>query len=144
MPNQNYIAWYLSGGSGAQNVAIRGNGNNLELSSGGGLTMTMDASQRVGIGTSSPSTLLHLLSTNSILRIGNSTSGLSNADLDLAVTNAGLARIWQYGTYAMVFGTNNTERMRITSAGVVTISNSLAPRLYGVPKALQLYPAFVA
>jgi hypothetical protein len=50
MPNQNYLAWYASGGSGGQNVAIRGNGDNLELSSGGGLTMTMDASQRVGIG----------------------------------------------------------------------------------------------
>jgi hypothetical protein len=56
MPNQNYIAWYASGGSGGQNVAIRGNGDALELSSGGGLTMTMDANQRVGIGTSSPVT----------------------------------------------------------------------------------------
>ena len=54
IPNQNYLAWYVSGTSGAQNVAIRGNGQNLEFSSGGGLTMTMDASQRVGIGTASP------------------------------------------------------------------------------------------
>jgi hypothetical protein len=60
LPNQNYIAWYLLGGTGSQNVAIRGNGNNLELSSGGGLTMTLDANQRLGIGTTSPSEKLHV------------------------------------------------------------------------------------
>jgi hypothetical protein len=101
MPNQNYLAWYVSGGSGAQNVAIRGNGQALELSSGGGLTMTMDASQRVGIGTSSPYANLDLGASganNIILRnlsnaynlgyIGNSGGrmdiGFSNSNSSLA------------------------------------------------------------
>lgn len=42
MPNQTYLAWYLSGNTGSQNAAIRGNGNNLEFSSGGGISMQTD------------------------------------------------------------------------------------------------------
>jgi hypothetical protein len=134
MPNQNYIAWYASGGSGGQNVAIRGNGDKLELSSGGGLTMTMDANQRVGIGTSTPSEKLDLQGTMNMnapsgtyLQIQYNGAnrgylGTANAIIGGGSTgDLGLA-----ATSNLVFGSGGslTERMRITSGGNVGIGNA--------------------
>jgi hypothetical protein len=124
MPNQNYLAWYASGGSGGQNVAIRGNGDKLELSSGGGLTMTMDASQRVGIGVTNPVTAkLCLQVANSGTNVGglDITNG-ANASFNVSL-RTDITEITAGGTGNMVFS-NSAERMRITSGGSVLIGTT--------------------
>ena len=74
----------------------------------------------VGIGTSAPATLLHLstasLSAN-IFRVSNETQSLN-----LGVNNgSGGSYVFESSNQALRFGTNNTERMRIDSAGRVTM-----------------------
>ena len=64
--------------------------------------------------------------TDATLEINNSTGSLTNADLYISVEDTGRADVRQYGAYPLAFWTNNTERMKITSAGVVEIGNSAA------------------
>jgi hypothetical protein len=107
--------------------SLKGSGGGAVIPAGpSSLTerMRITNAGNVGIGTASPATNLQVSSTNSIIRISNTTLGLSNADLDLGVTSTGLTRVWQYGNYAMVFATDNTERMRITSGGNVGIGTT--------------------
>jgi len=74
--------------------------------------MTLDASGNLGIGTTSPSTQLHLQS--------NSATYIQITDV-----GDGSSRIGQNGT-ALTFGVDSgngsTERMRIASTGIVTMS----------------------
>jgi|DEB0MinimDraft_6_1074348.scaffolds.fasta_scaffold00073_27 hypothetical protein len=78
----------------------------------------------VGIGTTSPDETLHLhkAGTN-YLKITNNTTGQGSAD-GLIIGNLdsdGTALIWNYENAPVMFGTNNTERLRITSDGNVLI-----------------------
>ena len=91
--------------------------------------VTIDSSQRVGVGTTSPSTLLHL-----------ETSGTGNAELTVKNNNAspGSGRIlfadqgasdagviqYEHDVNAMVFKTNTAEAARIDSSGRVGIGTS--------------------
>ena len=94
----------------------------------------MDASaERLGIGTSSPTGSLHLYDTNTAFRIQDSNGGnmqfgqwdnttnrieASGGNRDLFIVN--------YGSGAMRFGTNGSEKMRIDSSGIVTTPNQPA------------------
>jgi hypothetical protein len=69
-----------------------------------------DANDRVGIGTTSPATTLHV---NGFARL--------NGGLQLNTTNA---QIYQIQNSDLRFGTNNTERMRIDSLGNVGIGTT--------------------
>ena len=101
--------------------------------------MRIDSSGNVGIGTTSPtvalevgdgtatSNWLRLNGTTSDLYIGQNTGfshfGQTNATKILSVSNHPLA----YGTanaYPLIFGTNDTEKMRIDSSGNVGIGTS--------------------
>jgi hypothetical protein len=97
LPNQNYLAWYVSGGSGAQNVAIRGNGNSLELSSGGGIALTLNSTQGASF-------------TNTVSI--NSASGLSGAQgflfFNNSPTNAN-SRNWKVSTDQADWGDFNIQ-----------------------------------
>ena len=53
----------------------------------------------------------------------NTTSGLANADLHLAVTSSGEGQVRMYGNYPLTFYTSNTERMRIDSSGRTIIQS---------------------
>ena len=63
--------------------------------------------------------------------IGASTGyfGVDNSTGNEFAASGGSAyalNIWGVNTYPMIFGTNNTERMRITSGGVVTVNQALS------------------
>jgi len=85
--------------------------------------MTITSGGNVGIGTSSPSTKLHINTTataENVLKITNST-----LDLTLGVnTDSGGSFLFENSNNALRFGTNATERMRITSGGNVGIGTS--------------------
>lgn len=91
--------------------------NNLILNQGGG---------NVGIGTSSPSYILHLkaaVGSTTGLRL-ESNGGLTNFDI-LSSEGDGNVYLYQRSNYGILIGTNNTERMRITAAGAVYINRAL-------------------
>jgi hypothetical protein len=97
--------------------------------------MTLDASGNLGVGTTSPSYRLDISaasSNNAVTAVragsgyasvvaiaGNGTAPLSSSfDLIQDGTNA---YIYQRANAPIIFGTNNTERARITAAGVLLV-----------------------
>jgi hypothetical protein len=105
----------------------------LQLQTNSGTTaLTIDTSQNVGIGTTSPAAIAsgHTVvdisaasgkSANIYLH-GNGTSGTS-AGLQIQ-SSTGDCGIYQANNLPMVFATNNTERMRISSVGNVDIGTT--------------------
>jgi hypothetical protein len=99
--------------------------------------MTLDASGRLGIGTTSPSVRLHAVSSGGeIMRLetsGFATGGayfqLKNTSGDLGYIGWGSSAnddmsLFNYKNANLIFATNNTERMRITSGGNVGIGTT--------------------
>jgi hypothetical protein len=99
-------------------------------------SMRIDSSGRVGIGTSSPSSLFHIYSSSPqmIIQDGgthgtNSSPGLvfkdsSSSQGEIGFENSGEMFIRQLKNSDMTFRTNNTERMRIYSSGLVAINTT--------------------
>ena len=83
--------------------------------------MRLDTSGKVGIGTSSPTHLLHLESASSpSIKLLDTTV---NTNL-LLYSQDGNAHIGTYSNHPLAFDTNSTERMRITSDGKVGIGTA--------------------
>jgi hypothetical protein len=107
----------------------------LQLQTNSGTTaVTIDTSQNVGIGTTSPAAIAsgHTVvdisaasgkSANIYLH-GNGTSGTS-AGLQIQ-SSTGDCGIYQANNLPMVFATNNAERMRITAAGDLLVGATSA------------------
>ncbi|WP_435356368.1 hypothetical protein [Emticicia sp. SJ17W-69] len=91
----------------------------------------------VGIGVS-PVALFHSHQTNNsskgIMKLTNSLSGITATDgLDIGFEpNVANARLWNYENGSLSIGTNNTERINISSTGNVGIgvNNTLSYKLY--------------
>ena len=141
----------LSGGGSSGNVTLNIEAAQPTITSLGTLTsatisgdVTVDTStlkvdssnDRVGIGTASPSSLLHIFSSEPTLIIQdggahgtNATPSISLRDGSGAMgsinfSSAGLMRINQVKNSSLTFQTNNTERMRILSDGKVGIGTT--------------------
>jgi len=129
--------------TGTGNINITGNltasGNLTSLGIDDNATstaITINSSNNIGIGTASPSSLLHIFSSEPTLIIQdggshgiNSTPSISLNDNSGAMgtigySSAGLMRINQAKNSSLTFQTNNTERMRIDSSGNVGIGTS--------------------
>ena len=125
-------------------TSVTGNGmylpatNSVGISTAGVNAVYIDASQNVGIGTSSPSYKLDVYSAssagvvlfragsgqNSFLSvIGNGNSFLTSS-FDMIQDTLNQAQLVQRANAPMLFFTNNTEQMRITAAGNVSIGTS--------------------
>ena len=134
--------WYYSGGQQNDNTSLGGASINLQSSAttgasninfslkdagSGGVSakMTILSSGNVGIGTSSPVQTLHLKAASGSttgLRL-ESSGGTTNFDI-LSSEGDGNVYLYQRSNYGILFGTNNTERMRITSGGKVIIGTT--------------------
>ena len=86
-----------------------------------------DASGNVGIGTSSPARNLSIYGTNATIAVQNSTTGATSSDGMLIQQSGNDAYLWNLENSFFSFGTNNAERMRITSGGSVLIGQTTAP-----------------
>lgn len=101
--------------------------NNLTVDTN---TLHVNAStNRVGIGITSPARKLHLhestAATNNYISITNSTTGTTSTDgLAIGVNTLDEGILWNFENKALVFGTNNTEQVRIKETGEVGIGTA--------------------
>ena len=89
--------------------------------------MTLDASGRLGIGTTSPTKTLSLYdASSSRINFITSTTGTNTNDgTEIGIfQTSNNAFIWNYENTDFYIGTNNTERMRITSGGNVLVGTT--------------------
>jgi len=102
----------------------------LALQTAGTTAVTIDTSQRVGIGTSSPTQPLQINMTTGDqgikLQAHNTTAGNRLSFADSSGTEYGLVN-YDHGSDFMSFYTNSSERMRISSGGGVYINCTSNP-----------------
>jgi hypothetical protein len=126
----------------------------IAFTEGGVESMRIDSSGNVGIGTSSPSSRLNVVSTVDLISDFNSsaasggymvwrTSGTVIADIGTAQNCFGTGGTDTFaingrGARSLLFGTSNTERMRIDSSGNVGIGNTVATTLNNTSLAANL------
>ena len=115
--------------TGVSNVA---SATSLSLGSNGNTTaITVDTSQKVGIGTTSPNRLLSLYATQPVFQITNVASGNTQGTIQYQVSGSTDFVLDNQGSGSggvISFSQAGTERMRITSAGkfLVGATTSLA------------------
>ena len=122
--------------------------NFVHAHTNGSERMRIDSSGNVGIGTTSPSSTLHLYGTGTPIRLNiEATTGRVESRLDntsgafiFGIDDSGGAgfgsaysrNIYSNGAYPMLFWTNNAERMRIDSSGKVGIGTTNPPHLLSI------------
>jgi len=100
--------------------------NSLTIKQNDTAAITIDTSQNVGIGTSSPSRKLHVHdSASPYIKLTNSNTGTTTNDgFDIFINSTGHATLLQRENLNMNFYTNDTERMRIDSSGNVLVGKT--------------------
>ena len=116
--------------SGDTNTGIYSTGaDKVAISTGGTGRVFIDSQGNVSVGNlfiSYSKTSIGIASPDgAAIRLHDSDLGVSTTNgLELFVTNGGDGHLWQRENNPIKFGTNNTERLRITSGGLVGIGNS--------------------
>ena len=86
---------------------------------------TIEATDNVGIGTSSPQQNLHVHESGSgqvVIAVTNDTTGGGNNDgIHFGIDSSEQGFVWHKQNTALLFATNNAERMRINNVGDVGI-----------------------
>jgi trimeric autotransporter adhesin len=105
------------------------NSGSLQLATNNGTTaVTIDTSQNVGIGTTTPTKKVDIFNsgtTSTDLIIRNGTVGL------LSFVDSGAGYTGTSTNHPLLFTTNSAERMRIDSAGALILTGSTAQKATG-------------
>jgi hypothetical protein len=127
------VAFGNAGGDGVifangntERARITGTGEFQWKPDGTTQAMTLDASGRLGVGTTSPAAVIHANAAGGgSIRASRSTVSSEYIQMDHDGSDGSL-RV--SGAYAMIFHTNGGERARITSGGNLNFGNSSADR----------------
>jgi hypothetical protein len=85
---------------------------------------TFTSAGNVGIGTASPTRNLTVYGTNATIAVQNSTTGATSSDGMLIQQSGNDAYLWNLENSFFSFGTNNNERMRISSGGSLLVGTT--------------------
>jgi hypothetical protein len=127
--------------SGGQTWGLWNDGAALKPFVVGGYTsewMRIDSSGNVGIGTTSPTSALGIArgtGVNATIELAANNNTLGTTSMIVGQDGTNQAYCWNRANSILLFGTNNTERMRIDSSGNVNIGT------YGVAYKLVVYGA---
>jgi hypothetical protein len=103
-------------------------GQPVRLRQGNVDKLTIDSSGNVGIGASSPQQNLHVHESGSgqvVIAVTNDTTGGGNNDgIHFGIDSSEQGFVWHKQNTALLFATNNAERMRITGSGNVGINKT--------------------
>jgi hypothetical protein len=101
------------------------NGTQLRFDANNTQALTIDSSQRVGIGTASPLKELQINATTPTIRLEENGGGSKR--LEISIDSSALARIDStQSSGQLLFGTVGTERARIDSSGRLLVGTSTA------------------
>lgn len=107
-------------GTGALNLSVLGAGN-IVFNNAGNERMRIDSSGNVGIGTSSPGSVLQLNKASGSVDLRLSVGGTLYTNFYASASDTSL---YSVQALPLILGTNNTERMRILSTGKVLIGST--------------------
>ena len=137
--NAAYDAAFIEGANGIAYIGAVGTASDIQLYNGGSTKVTIKPiSGNVGIGTTAPLAILDVFQTGQPqLRVRgtaganhlyqDSITGTSNSDgLFVGIGSDQVGYVFQYEAKDLAFGTNTTERMRITSAGNVQLQQGIS------------------